>query len=275
MLIASLKLPKTIFSFADEPPTWPSDMEEDLGLESVSEPDAEDVDVEYPSSPEPDAEPSPEQEPEGELRKSMDKELLSSKVEQPAVSNEKVGLGVTIEEIDGTETPGPHSRFPIREDEDEEDEQETNIGAEADEDEWVVDPLRTPSTSSSPVPLPTFHTPSNGRVVIRSQPRPPAVSKSSSRSSTTITKDLPPSPATPPPPPHPIPIQFPRTSSHQEQYPFPLSSESESESPPRSRRVSGLGHGAAPATGSRSANLKGRDGGRTKSGGVRGVRLVE
>ena len=35
---------KPIFTIQDEPPTWPSDTDEFMGLESISEPDDMDVD---------------------------------------------------------------------------------------------------------------------------------------------------------------------------------------------------------------------------------------
>ena len=45
-LMSSLQLPRTIFSVQDELPTWPSDSDDSIGLESISEPDDMDLDDE-------------------------------------------------------------------------------------------------------------------------------------------------------------------------------------------------------------------------------------
>ena len=45
-LFCCFRVPRMIFSGQDEPPTWPSDSGEYMGLESISEPDGLDMDLE-------------------------------------------------------------------------------------------------------------------------------------------------------------------------------------------------------------------------------------
>src|ERR1700761_3415571 len=103
---------KTIFSIQDEPPTWPSDADDDLGLESVSEPD-----MDFPSSPSSEPDRSPRDEKFNEDDDYFDRD---------AGKKETLGLGVSVPAVPSKDarqpsesdvvTPGPASRFPIRED---------------------------------------------------------------------------------------------------------------------------------------------------------------
>ncbi|KAF8896755.1 hypothetical protein CPB84DRAFT_1848116 [Gymnopilus junonius] len=311
------ELPRTIFAVQDEPPTWPSDSDDNMGLESISEPDDLDLDDEVDG--------------EGDgVEVEVDADAEGEHAEADVA-----GGDVLLDAAEGDEdddpadplTPGPNARFAFVEhsipprsskngedgghffppeeedgvrvndeddDDDEGDEEERLQRREGDddiEDDWVDPSLPTPTgpPASSPRPLPAPPPPSQSvQAQTRQLPRVPTtkehikdVSSSSSASSSS---------AFPPPPPLktkssssgkkqiPVPVptvHIPSQHQHQEEqyYPFPVTP-AEYEPPhtgggDRSRNTSTKGQGQPKVQ--RMHTARARDGGRTQSGGVKGI----
>lgn len=260
-----MQLPKTIFSIQDEPPTWPSGSDdEDMGLESISEPDDLDIDMEGEG----------EDVEEEQFFESCSRSASNSSADASNPGGSERGKS---EDIDTEEdpvdpvTPGPNSRFDIIEidprqggescDDDDlqfhpEDEGETfddDI-----EDDWVEPSLPTP-TPAGPLPPPAEPEKDDPP---SPPPAPPALTKSKSNGSTKKSKkgkkQI------------PVPVPIVRLPSQQskEHYPFPVTPAEEPCTSPqpreRSRNPSNKG-------GKRMHTARARDGGRTQSGGVKGI----
>ncbi|KII83879.1 hypothetical protein PLICRDRAFT_702172 [Plicaturopsis crispa FD-325 SS-3] len=212
---------KPIFSIQDEPPHWPSDSSDDIGLESMSD----DMDM-----PEDD-----EDEGDGEHGDFFDTRSPST---SPDTSVKGKGSEVDTEEDPmGPITPGPHSRstFDVGEPQ-KEDEQIDEFG---DDDDWVDPSVPTPiAERKSTLPPP----PSNG---------------STGKKSGKKTKK------------GAVPVRFP--SQDEPHFPFPVTPGTPAREPER-RSASPE---APPSTGNRMHTARARDGGRTQSGGVRGVLTVD
>ena len=140
---------KAIFTIQDEPPTWPSDSDEYMGLESMSEPDDLDMDEPQDGADEPffDAQ--------------HDRRSSSTSPETSVKGGTKSSDFDTEDDLIGPVTPGPNSRtsFDVNKggitkgdveqhtdefDDDDDDEDEDDDDDDDDDDDWVDPSLPTP-----------------------------------------------------------------------------------------------------------------------------------
>ncbi|THH09782.1 hypothetical protein EW146_g8585 [Bondarzewia mesenterica] len=136
---------KTIFSVHDEPPTWPSDSDDNMGLESMSEPD---VDVDMPDDEGADGD---------DFFDASEEHAHASSVPSDADAQSGHGKAKSLQsEVDTEEdpvgpiTPGPNSRSTF--------ESERSVDGpgkaspidnlETDDDDWVDPALPTPQPRS-------------------------------------------------------------------------------------------------------------------------------
>ena len=205
-------LPKAVFSVQDEPPKWPEDSDDSMGLESMSMAMSDDMVVDDREFEEED-ENSTEDDPVGPLTPGPGSNSSTGKFH---------------------EQQNQSSKFPVVDDRDEEDADDDIV------DDWIETPvLVSPGGSPSPPPLPT-------------KSRSGGVKK----------------------PKHQKPVPVPRVS-------FPSDSEKSVGSSfafPSINAADGDGAALSGTAGSdlstnskRMHTARGRDGGRTQSGGVKGV----
>lgn len=243
---------KTIFTIQDEPPSWPSDSDEFMGLESISDPD----DMEMDPDEEDGIEVVDSEGAEGRPVRTRDAEdqffdTRSTSI-SPVCSSVKGGTkgseADTEEDPIGPITPGPNSTFEVDKHEDgllkglsKNDDFEEIDGHEAEDDEEWVDPsIPTPLAQSTerlyaPPMAKTKSTGSTGSTTSRKGKK----GKKSKKASVPIVN-------TPSPPAH---FPFPRSleeSFHERTY----------EAGNYEKRMN---------------NARARDGGRTESGGVKAV----
>ncbi|KAJ7714766.1 peptidase family C54-domain-containing protein [Mycena maculata] len=238
------ELPRTIFAIQDEPPTWPgADDDDDMGLESISDPEEAEEEAEDAGDD------------DGDVSSASHAVSTSSH----GVSNSSHIAAARSEEVDTEDdpvapvTPLPGSRFDIPppptagkgaaegpaypELEDEGDDGFVDAGDVGIEDDWV-DPVAAPPP-----------------------PAPAAIKKSSSSKGKGKSRGK-----------KAVPVP----SVH---YPFPVSVEDSAPVTPapqvrerdRNVTVSPRAGGGGGAVGQRMHTARARDGGRTQSGGVRGV----
>ncbi|KZT24290.1 hypothetical protein NEOLEDRAFT_1163305 [Neolentinus lepideus HHB14362 ss-1] len=210
---------KPIFSIQDEPPSWPSDSDEYMGLESISEPD---IDMDMPDDE------------EGE-------DFLDAR--STSASPAPGGSVDTEEDPIGPITPGPSSRTTF----DMGDEkhprgsmssQDESVGDDdLEDDDWVDPSLPTP-LAQPPVPAPTV---SDTQSMKREGKHERKKSKKSA-----------------------VPVVRVPSPPEQQHYPFPVTVEAPEDSVVSSRTSSGR---RVPQL----HTVRARDGGRTQSGGVKGV----
>jgi cysteine protease ATG4 len=154
---------KTIFTIQDEPPTWPSDSDEFMGLESMSEPDDMDLDEQQ----EDDGADEPFFDAQHDGRSS------STSPDTSVKGGAKSSEFDTEEDPMGPITPGPNSttfdaarKGAARDefdDEDEDDEDEDDDDDDDDDDDWVDPSAPTPIETSYPIQAPAMsHSKSNG-----------------------------------------------------------------------------------------------------------------
>lgn len=236
----------------DEPPTWPSDSDDNMGLESISEPDDMDMDME---------------DDDAEAEQFFD--TRSESASMSSASQHGRGGGSKSEDIDTEEdpvdpiTPGPNSKFELGGQP--ERSKGSNFDAEGDserfdddiEDDWVDPSLPSPSQSGPP-PLPA-----KDNLTPASPLQAPALAKSISAGSTKKRKGKK----------GQIPVPVPLVkipSSSAEHYPFPVAQRpaDDSSSPPLDRSQD---FSDQATNGKRMHTARARDGGRTQSGGVKGV----
>ncbi|KAF9542127.1 hypothetical protein CPC08DRAFT_770477 [Agrocybe pediades] len=111
------KLPRTIFSVQDEAPTWPSDSDDNMGLESISEPDDLDLDDDEEGL-EVQGEDDEEGD-EGEIEQFFETRSRSASSASNAGQESSRRGSRQSEEVDteedpvGPMTPGPGSKFDI------------------------------------------------------------------------------------------------------------------------------------------------------------------
>ncbi|EGO22797.1 cysteine protease required for autophagy [Serpula lacrymans var. lacrymans S7.9] len=231
---------KTIFTVQDEPPTWPSDSDEFMGLESISEPDdMMEVDAE-----------------EGADEQYFDTRSPSTSPDASLKGGGKSSEVDTEEDPIGPITPGPSSTSF-------EEDKEGRAGVEGkgkrgsdrfgeddeggegidDDDDWIDPSVPTPVSPTHPPTAPPMEkTKSNGSASSTSSKGKSKKGKKSKKAAVPIMK-----PPTPP-----------------EHFPFPRSLE---------ESFHGEG-GAVEVRGDierRMNNARARDGGRTQSGGVKGI----
>ena len=340
----SLQLPRTIFSVQDELPTWPSD-DDNMGLESISEPDDMDLDDEADTDDddadvgvlddnEVEEEKGEEEEEEGEV---VDLDVEGAAAAEEEVDSDKFfdaysGSASTCASADSNRhrhrrsksddldteddpvdpvTPGPNSRFDIvvppsrkggqREKERSageyrgfEDDGDDGDSGDDIEDDWVDPSLPSPTSSSRPHLFPTKPS--------QQQPLPPPVPVkdhvSPFSSSSSSSPPVPPSSKSKTSPskkssttlnnsvkmkknrkqiPVPVPqVKLLTQQQPKEHFPFPVapiddpsvSSPHHAVSP--DRVSSGQGKQAV-TTEKRMHTARARDGGRTQSGGVKGI----
>ncbi|EPQ61373.1 hypothetical protein GLOTRDRAFT_69761 [Gloeophyllum trabeum ATCC 11539] len=210
---------KPIFSIQDEPPSWPSDSDEYMGLESISEPDM-DIDM-------------PEEEEEF-----MDARSTSA---SPAASIPGGGKGSEVdteEDPIGPITPGPSSRstFEIND--------EKRRGSVSSQDESVEDDLEDDDWVDPSLPTPLAQ-PSAPVQQQQSKPREREGKHKKSKKAA-------------------VPVVRMPSPPEQQHYPFPVTVESPEDSVVSSRSNSSR---RVPQL----HTVRARDGGRTQSGGVKGV----
>ncbi|TFK32623.1 peptidase family C54-domain-containing protein [Crucibulum laeve] len=252
------ELPRTIFSIQDEPPSWSSDMDDNVGMESMSEQDDLDMDMDE------------EDDASGE-------QFFDTRSGSPSIDSRRGQSDRSkSEEVDTEEdpvdpvTPGPNSKFEIIQPVNSKGigkGREVDFDPEADEepfdddieDDWVDPSIPSPSlpTPTSGAPYPTSSSPSS-----KGDPSPaPRLAKSKSQGSAGKKKK------TKKQVPVPVPmVRIP--SSGGEHYPFPVTPADDAPVTPheRTRNISNGKTG-----GKRMHTARARDGGRTQSGGVKGI----
>ncbi|KIK80202.1 hypothetical protein PAXRUDRAFT_159269 [Paxillus rubicundulus Ve08.2h10] len=249
---------KPIFTMQDEPPSWPSDSDEFMGLESISEPD--DMDLDLDDEDEDDAEIV---EADGvEVRPARARDTDDQFFDTRSTSISPVGSSVkggakgsevdTEEDPIGPITPGPNSMFEVdKEDEGsskgpcKNEEFEEIDGNEEDDDEWVDPSMPTPlaQTIERPYAPPIANAKSTGSTGSSGSKEKGKKGKRSKKGAVPLVKAL-----SPP-------------MKSEEHFPFPRSlEESFHERLDEARNYE-----------KRMNNTRARDGGRTESGGVRAV----
>ncbi|OAX40243.1 hypothetical protein K503DRAFT_737855 [Rhizopogon vinicolor AM-OR11-026] len=228
---------KTIFTIQDEPPSWPSDSDEFMGLESISEPD---IDMEFDG--------------DGGERVENEDQFFDTRSSDSPVTKGQGSEVDTEEDPIGPITPGPNSMFEVDKagkgkEPPMEDFEEISITEDDDDDEDWVDPsLPTPLAPSMQKPYApllekststssTSSTGSGGKGKSKK-----STGRKSKKSSVPLMK---------------APV---KPEAH---FPFPRSLE-------ESVHDGGRGSEAEPYE-RRMNNARARDGGRTESGGVRAV----
>ncbi|EPS95700.1 hypothetical protein FOMPIDRAFT_143470 [Fomitopsis schrenkii] len=250
------KTHKQIFYIHDEPPNWPSDPEDSIGLESISEPD-----IDMPED---------------------DDDDFSDRARSPSASPDTSVQGVgskseadTEDDPIGPVTPGPgtaKSSFDIPQHDVMTKSKNTvdePISFDDEEDEEWGDPAEYPEGEGEPAPSVV-----RSEQQIQAPPMAPSLSTSSTmstgttgskkRKKTTKKGSSSREKQVPVPVPMPPPVQF----------PFPATSPDDEGSPrepedyeARERQTTETGNKRVP----QMRTAKARDGGRTQSGGVRGV----
>ncbi|KAH0826422.1 cysteine protease required for autophagy [Lanmaoa asiatica] len=245
---------KTIFTIQDEPPSWPSDSDEFMGLESISDPDDMEMDLEEEDGVEiVDGEAA-----EGRPARTHDTEdqffdTRSTSI-SPVCSSVKGGTkgseADTEEDPIGPITPGPNSTFEVDKDgavkglSRNDDFEEIDGHEEEDDEEWVDPSMPTPLAQSTERPYapPMTKAKSTGSTGSTNS-RKGKKGKKSKKASVPIVH-------TPSPPMKPeVHFPFPRSleeSFHERSY----------EAGNYEKRMN---------------NTRARDGGRTESGGVKAV----
>ena len=267
-----------IFSVQDEPPTWPSDSDEYMGLESISEPDDLDMDLEDDENEvggDDDVDEGGEQFFDTRSASASTSSTSGEQGDASDRSGKSKGDDADVDTEDDPVdpiTPGPHSRFSIGQQRvlGHADKENDNVSEGPDdiEDDWVdplvpsspacvTDDLSETSDSQSRAapkttndPIPSLPTTSNGGLNNKSN------SRKSRNKAREITVSV------------PRPVVIPLQEQH---YPFPVAEDASSPEPrDRSRSSSGINKGVGPA-GKRMHTARARDGGRTQSGGVKGI----
>ncbi len=145
-----MQLPRTIFSVQDEPPTWPADSDDNMGLESISDPDDLDMDM--------------EEEGDDEDRELDARSASTSSAHLSSASTSRTKSSELDTEEDPVDpiTPGPGSKFEFpdppgsNKPHHRPKAEEGGVFVEAlddmeDDDEWV-DPVLTPTAVPPPPP---------------------------------------------------------------------------------------------------------------------------
>ncbi|KAJ3862058.1 hypothetical protein EV359DRAFT_45939 [Lentinula novae-zelandiae] len=255
-----VQLPKTIFSIQDEAPSWAADSADNMGLESMSDPDEVDT-MELEDEDEPSLDVSIQS-------RSRSASLSLSSVSQHGSAGGARSDRSKSEEIDTEEdpvdpiTPGPSAtRFdssvvhvPLPSDGHE---KESSFDDASDdiEDDWVEPSIpSTPVHSSHGAQSSTDD--SAGAVIA------PAMKKTRSTSSGASKKKKPKKQI-------PVPVPKVKLPSTRESFPFPVATEDVAAEGPIS--VSYSSSSSMSGAEKRMNNARARDGGRTQSGGVKGV----
>ncbi|KAG6332117.1 hypothetical protein ID866_6969 [Astraeus odoratus] len=239
---------KTIFTIQDEQPSWPSDSDEFMGLESIDEPDDMEMDLEDEAAEADTDGDKPERPDHDDFFDARSTSV--SPVDGSVKGGAKGSEADTEEDPIGPITPGPNSAFEVVKGGEElekellknEDFEEIDANDD-DDDEWVDPSMPTPLAPSSERPYaqpikPTKSTGSTGSSGSKEK------GKRGRRKKTAVPVVKAPSPAT----------------KVEEHFPFPRSLE-------ESFHEQTDGNGFEK----RMNNARARDGGRTESGGVKAV----
>ncbi|KAF9269781.1 hypothetical protein L218DRAFT_1072559 [Marasmius fiardii PR-910] len=256
------ELPRTIFSIQDEPPTWPNDSDDNMGLESISDPeDVTDLDVD-----DDDAENSAKALDDDEEDEDEDENFYDTRSTSASVSSRSGrGEGGRSEEVDTEEdpvdpiTPGPSSRFSVPT----AGAQDSPAGSDDIEDDWV-----DPSVPTSPMLTPQ---PTQQPEILDSDAIPavvPRMSKSRSSGSSASGKKKKGKKS------QQVPVPVPRikvpSPPSKESFPFPVATTFD-DGTEWSASSSSSGGVEVPVQEIRMHTARARDGGRTQSGGVKGI----
>ncbi|GLB41114.1 putative cysteine protease [Lyophyllum shimeji] len=241
------ELPRMVFSVQDEPPTWPSDSDDNMGLESISEPDDLDMDM----GMEEDEDGEDEDEDEG-AEQFFDTRSASASTSSASGSGSAAGNKSRrgrSEEVDTEEdpvdpiTPLPNARFSI----------DAPISGRKtadneDRERWSLFP---------PLPIPPSAQPAN------------EVKRSSGKKNSKKGKKG----EVPVPVPlvkMPTPPLTRQQQQQQEHFPFPVTHRYADETSPMEPEQRNR-NSSSKSNGKRMHTARARDGGRTQSGGVKGV----
>ena len=246
MCVQLFRTNKSIFSLANEPPHYPSDSD-DMGLESISEPD-----IDMPDDDEFSLGNSPRGSPDGSLQGSAVGGSVKSEVdtEEDPIAPLTPSAGKASFDIDAPERMKRAASNQST--------QDSLSFDDEDDEEWADPPEfsnpHLPLADSAPVT--GMSSPESPPAVAPSRSASSATSKGSGKTTRRKTKKSSGSTKTPRPAPH---------QEAQMQYPFPAADpeEEEPEPPPQMQ-----------AQGKRVPQMrtaKARDGGRTQSGGIKGV----
>ncbi|KNZ71586.1 Cysteine protease ATG4 [Termitomyces sp. J132] len=289
------ELPKTVFSVQEEPPSWPSDVDDNMGLESFSEPDPDDflLDMDHEEKQDEDEDEDEDEERDEYFDTRSPSASTSTSSASASQSGSASGHGGkrargTSEDVDTEEdsvdpvTPLPNARFTIvppppppkmRDDDDGEEIKQEMFDDDHDdddiEDDWVDPSVPTPISSVSS----SMHVSPPAAPAAPTHVRAHTSPKMHNKTSRKGRKEVPvPVPLVK----VPTPSSLHRSSSHgqsqqqqqqQEHYPFPVTDEV---SPPRpEHRLRHTSKGMMG--GKRMHTARARDGGRTQSGGVKGI----
>ncbi|OCH89815.1 hypothetical protein OBBRIDRAFT_793889 [Obba rivulosa] len=242
---------KTIFSIQDEPPNWPSDSDDNMGLESISEPDIDMPEDDDGSSSEPERSASASPDTSVSVTGGP---LPKSDTEDDPLDPLTPGAGKTSFEQDAFEHIGKAPELEGVGDEEDND---------SDDDEWVDSEMFTPPMSpegfdDAPL-LPEEPVPAVAQPVPPSLDPPPAIAHAHSTSSTASGSSRRKKKRVP----KAIPIRASASHPPHEQFPFPATDTEDVLPEPR---PSGEGKRVP-----QMRTAKARDGGRTQSGGIRAI----
>jgi cysteine protease ATG4 len=244
---------KPIFTIQDEPPNWPSGSDDDLGFESISEQDTdshgEADEFEDSKKKQPGEDPGEEEEfyqtpsPDGSIKEDR-KSSLELETEEDSDPMRPVTPGETS--YDGER--GAHQTSGSR-DLSQEERSSSSVGEDdddnGDDDDGWVDPSVSPSSA-------LVHLPSSG------EGAPPPIAKSKSGNGKKPSKARSKKKT----------LVLPSSSPPAQSYPFPRSVE---DMPPSPSQPQMPEPNSRLEKAKRMHTARARDGGRTQSGGVKGV----
>ncbi|KAK1230170.1 Cysteine protease atg4 [Marasmius sp. AFHP31] len=253
------ELPRTIFSIQDEPPSWSNDSDDNMGLESISDPEdlAADMDMDDEADDDPVKEVNNDQDDEedDEDEKFYDTQSMSSPRDEERGRSEEVD---TEEDPVDPITPGPTTtKFNVPNAE----AQGSPPDSDDIEDDWV-----DPSIPTSPMltPQPTHQAPVPAVVPRLAKTKSNGSSGSGKKKKGKKDQQVP----------VPVPkIKVP-TPPSKESFPFPVANASDDGTDWSVSSSSSSGVQAQEYE-KRMHNARARDGGRTQSGGVKGILMDE
>ncbi|RXW23562.1 hypothetical protein EST38_g2288 [Candolleomyces aberdarensis] len=310
-----VELPKTIFAIQDEPPSWPEDSEDDMGLESISEPDVDSVGDEEDEEDEDDndilkgelgrrdedeEDDDEEDEDDDDEDQFFDTRSISTSSARSVEARTSSRNNDTEEDGNDPVTPGPgNTKFDIidleavrKEQRGDEEPEEGDI-----EDDWVEPSLPTPmprhptveGDSFMMVDKPRSSPPSTSSQSSSSAPLPPPIAKTKSRDRDGVkkrsTKGKGSSKKS-----KQVPVPVPpvsRTNTERIMFPVTPGGEGDDAEWEEDKELEGLsrdsyghsqdaedegaGRGFNNGKVHRMHTARARDGGRTQSGGVKGI----
>jgi cysteine protease ATG4 len=262
------ELPRTVFSVQDEPPTWPSDSDDNMGLESISEPDEVTADGENEEGNVGDEDVEEEQFFDTRSGSPSTSSACASGSHHEAARSEEG----KSEEVDTEEdpmdpiTPGPNSRFWVealsggkmmQRDEEAgeyvlEDDEPSFEGGDI-EDDWVDPSIPSPSNGirSSFIHINDPPPPAVLPAVVSTPPKRNGSTKKGKKGKKCGEIPV------------PVPLVKMPSRYPQEHLPFPVTAEDFSQDTNQDMSTKSMEK--------RMHTARARDGGRTQSGGVKGV----